>query len=78
MAFVKSDLAGLFEPAILRAIDEAVKLEVEKITAEAVERLRDSISKITAGVAVELSEMVSFERMGSDIVIHVRHEKEAP
>lgn len=56
--------------ALVREIEKAVEVEVQ----EATKRLEKQIRDKTASVACGLVDLVSFERVGMDLVIRVKFE----
>ncbi len=60
--------------AIRKAIQDATEAAVEECIREAQDKIAARCAEITAGVALHVMNVISMERMGQDLVIHVKME----
>ena len=69
------NISEKIETSVRMAIEEGIAEALEEIEQKAVSELREKIHEIVAGVAVKCASHVMFERLGRELVIHVRMEK---
>ncbi len=75
MTIHTASMEELIKPGVLKAIQTEVDAVCNEILEEGKARLEQRVAKVAAGVAVQLMEMVSFERMGHELLIRVKLEK---
>ncbi len=62
----------LFMNAIRQAITEATEAAVDQAIREAQDQIAGRLSEITAGVALRVMQQISMERIGPELLIHVK------
>ncbi len=65
----------MIEEAIERGLAIEIEKAVETATANAKAELERRVPQIVAGLAIKIMERVSIDRLGNELVIHVRMDK---
>lgn len=67
-----SDMLDVLRVNVAEAVKEEIERAAKKVEAEAIEELQQRVANIIAALAIRIQSHVTFERLQSELLIHVK------